>query len=219
MQLAQRDPGVQQSLRALSAGLLRADGGTQGRKILITSPGTAEGKTFLTLAFAQHLAATGRRVLVVECDLSNPMFETALALKHSGGLQSVLHGEKLAYDAVVATANPNLDAVAAGIPNANPTDMAVRNQMLDLSFWSRVYDVVIVDGPPAAGLANCRNLAVQADEALLCLRCGSSIGQAVAASGMIEAAGGKVSGLAITMDNSKNLARQKSSPNVAAWAT
>jgi succinoglycan biosynthesis transport protein ExoP len=219
LQLAQKNPGIQESLRGLAATLLGADGGTRGRKILITSPGAAEGKTFLALLLAQYLAATGRRVLVVECDLVNPMFETTLALNRGGGLHSVLHGQTLSYDAVVATAIPNLDAVAADTRPANPADMAARNQMLDLSFWSRVYDVVVVDGPPAAALPNCRNLAVQADEALLCLRYGSPVSQAIAASRMIEAAGGKVSGLAITMDNSSNLASQKSSPNVTARTT
>ena len=210
-QLAKNSPAFQERLRGLSARLTAAARGKKARKVLITSPGNADGKTLLALTFAQKLALTGRRVLTVECDPFNPAFEAALCLRRSGGLQSVLRGEMHPRDAVVGTANPNLDALAAGIPTENPNNMLAQEQMSVLLSWAQDYDDVIIDGPPVTALTNFRSLMAQANEILLCLRCGrSSIGQAIAAIAAIEAAGGKATGLAITMDSSERLARQES---------
>jgi uncharacterized protein involved in exopolysaccharide biosynthesis/Mrp family chromosome partitioning ATPase len=217
LQQAQTAPGLQERLRELNAELAVAENAKRGRRILVTSPGDAEGKSFLTLTLAGHLASTGRRVLIVEYDLSNPAFETALSLRRSGGLQAVLRGESHPRDAVVSTANPNLDALAAGFPAGVPNNRSAQKQLSNLLLWAHDYDDVIIDGPPAAGLKDCQNLAASVDKILLCLRCGrSSVGQTIAAKTAIEAAGGRIDGLAITMDNSETVVRSHSSPTWAA---
>ncbi|MGE1070902.1 hypothetical protein, partial [Pantoea agglomerans] len=87
------DLHYQDALRDLSANLLITGHGKPRKTILVASPSTAEGKTFLTLSLAQHLAAAGRSVLVIECDLGAPKFATALGLRGSLGLPGILRGE------------------------------------------------------------------------------------------------------------------------------
>jgi uncharacterized protein involved in exopolysaccharide biosynthesis/Mrp family chromosome partitioning ATPase len=197
--LAQQDRSFQAGLRELAAGLFVPGSARQVRKILVTTPGTGAGKTFLTLALAQHLASAGRRVLAIECDLSAPKFEAALLLKGSPGLQAVLLGDARPQDAVMPTALPNLDVIAAGSVHGS-MDVLGRQQMTDLLHWSRIYDVVLLDGPPPAVLMDVGVLASQADGVLLAMRSGRfSIGEAVATTSAIKAAGGKVLGIALTL--------------------
>lgn len=197
--LAQQDSAYQDALRNLAASLFASGSERNRRKILVASPATAEGKTFLTLALAQHLAATGRSVLVLECDLGAPKFEIALGLRSSLGLQGILRGDVQPREVVVRTATPNLDAIAAG-PFAASADLLMRRPLADLLLWSQIYDVVLIDGPSPGIQTDVGVLARQVDGVLLCVRSGrSSIGQAVATSSAIRAAGGELFGIAITM--------------------
>ncbi|MDB5656692.1 MAG: lipopolysaccharide biosynthesis [Tardiphaga sp.] len=206
---AQQDRVFQDGLHQLSAGLLAGSGDTRRRKILVASPAPAEGKTFLTLALAQYLALAGRSVLVVECDLGAPKFETALGLRSSMGLQGILRGDIQPRDAVVRTSTPNLDAIAAG-PFATSSDLIMRKPLADLLLWSQIYDVVLIDGPSPSVQIDIGVLARQLDGVLLCMRSGrSSIGQAVATSAAIRAAGGEVLGIAITMAHSETAAARE----------
>ncbi|HEY8332527.1 MAG TPA: CpsD/CapB family tyrosine-protein kinase, partial [Tardiphaga sp.] len=199
LSLAQQDPAYQAALRDLAAGLMPEVTPAACRKILVTAPGAGEGKTFLTLALAQHLAIAGRRVLAVECDLRTPRFEAALALVGGRGLQAVLLGDAQPRDVVVRTATPNLDVIAAG-PASSQFELLRRKQLSDLLLWSQSYDVVLVDGPIPAVLMDVGVLARQVDGVLLSMRTGSfSIGEAVATTSAIKAAGGKVLGIAMTM--------------------
>ncbi|WP_398480172.1 polysaccharide biosynthesis tyrosine autokinase [Tardiphaga sp.] len=196
--IARDDRHYQDALRDLSANLL-APGNSKPRKtILVASPSTAEGKTFLTLSLAQHLAAAGRNVLVIECDLGAPKLEMALGLRSSLGLQGILRGEITPRESVVSTGVPNLDAIPAGPVPASAE--LLRKPLADVLQWAQIYDVVLVDAPSPGIQTDIGLLAKQVDGVLLCMRSGrSSIGQAVATSSAIRVAGGELMGIAITM--------------------
>lgn len=197
--MAREDRHYQDALRDLATGLLTPGSDKPRRKILVASPATAEGKTFLTLTLAQYLAAAGRSVLVIECDLGAPKFEAALGLRSSLGLQGILRGDVLPRDAVVRTSTPNLDAISAG-PFSASAELLMRKSLGDLLLWSQIYDVVLIDAPSPGIQIDLGVLAKQVDGVLLCMRSGrSSIGQAVATSSAIRAAGGDVFGIAVTM--------------------
>lgn len=198
LSLAKQDRPFQDALRTLNAGLFAP--GLERRKILVTSPGAGEGKTFLTLALAQYLAGTGRRVLAVECDQLSPTFETALALRSGPGLQDILLGKVFAGDAAVRTATANLDVIGGGSTVSGSNDLLASRQMSDFLIWSRAYDVVLIDGPSPARHIDIGGLAAHVDGVLFCMRQSrSSIGDAVGATSAIKAAGGKVLGIAMTM--------------------
>lgn len=195
--LARDDRHYQDALRDLATGLFGQ--GHARRHILVASPSTAEGKTFLTLTLAQHLAAAGRSVLVIESDLGAPKFEAALGLRATAGLQGILRGEVQPRDVVVQTAAPKLDVITAGTSSAS-AELLLRKPLADLLLWSKIYDVVLIDAPSPGIQTDIGVLARQVDGVLLCMRSGrSSIGQAVAASSAIRVVGGDVAGIAVTM--------------------
>uniref|UniRef100_Q07TH1 Lipopolysaccharide biosynthesis n=1 Tax=Rhodopseudomonas palustris (strain BisA53) TaxID=316055 RepID=Q07TH1_RHOP5 len=199
LQLATHDDAVQAALEQLKSGL-RMSQSNGRRRILVTSSGPAQGKTFATLALAQNLAADGHRVLAVEWDLLHPTFASALSLQPGPGLLAVLHSEAHPQAAVVRTAIPNLDVIAAGGTATDALDLLMSNAAVDLLSWSRGYDVVLIDGPLPSDPAGARIMACQVDDVLICMKEGSSsLGRALAATNAIRAAGGKISGFALTM--------------------
>lgn len=197
---ARRDPLMQQVLRNLGARLMLAGTDGRSRAILVTSAAPGEGKSFTALALAQLSAAGGRRVLVVECDLRRPVFEGALGLPGGPGLGGVLRGEILPREAVTATDTPNLDAIAAGAPTSESTELLMGARMADLLLWAKRYDLVLLDSPPANMLMDAQVLARQVDGVLCCARWGrSQVAATVATVNGLREAGGDVFGIAITM--------------------
>jgi succinoglycan biosynthesis transport protein ExoP len=193
--IARQDRELQKALEQLNTALGTMQHG--GRRVLITSAGTSEGKTLVTLALAENIAAAGRRVLIVECDLMHPAFEQALASKGGPGLLGVLRGSKRPGEVVVRTANPNLDVIAAGGATAAIPNLMARKEFVDLLSWTSHYDAVLFDAPLSAFMPN-GPLAL--DSVLLCVRNdSSSIGRALAATAAIKAVGGKSVGIAVTM--------------------
>ncbi len=164
--LALQDPHYQDALRDLATGLLASNDARTRRKILVASPTTAEGKTFLTLTLAQYLATAGRSVLVIECDFGAPKFETALGLRSSMGLQGILRGDITPREAVVRTATLNLDVIPAG-PFSASAELLMRKPLGDLLLWSQIYDVVLIDAPSPGIQTDLGVLARQVDGVLL----------------------------------------------------
>jgi Mrp family chromosome partitioning ATPase len=201
--LARHDDALQRELDQLKAGLRLTQ--TNGRRrILVTSSGTVQGKTFATLALAQNLADAGHRVLAVEWDLLHPTFTSALSLKPGPGLLDVLRGRARPEAAVLRTITPNLDVVAAGGMAADASDLRMSNAAVDFLFWSRDYDVVLIDGPLPSDPAGARIMACQVDDVLVCMKeSTSSLGRALAATNAIRAAGGTISGFVLTLTNAE----------------
>ena len=195
LQLAQGHRAMQDGLRQLSDGLAAATTGKTSRKILITSAGAGEGKTFLTLALAQTLAASGRRVLAIEHDTRAPTFADALGLTDAPGLQDILRGDATGASVVQQASTPNLAVITSGRGGSASSIGPRRKPISDLLAWADSYDVVLIDGP-----GDVLQLADQVDGVLLCTRWGrSSIGGAVATTSGIKAAGGKLLGMVVTM--------------------
>lgn len=139
-------------------------------------------------------------------------------MKNGSGLQSVLLGEARPQDAVMPTSLPNLDVISAG-SSFGSMDLLGRKQMTELLRWSEMYDVVLLDGPAPAVLMDVGVLARQVDGVLLAMRSGRfSIGEAVATTSAIKAAGGKVLGIALTLPKPEAaVARDTSMPVEASF--
>ncbi|MDC7787137.1 polysaccharide biosynthesis tyrosine autokinase [Rhodoplanes sp. TEM] len=197
---ARRDPHLQDALRKLYAGIVLAGSNERFRTILVTSSGPAEGKTFTTLALAQLVAATGRRVLVMECDMRRPTIATALDLTGGPGMTAVLSGKFPLREAVVRSGIPNLDVIPAGRPTSTSTELLMSKTMVEALRFAEAYDLVLIDSPPADVLMDAHVLAKHVDGVLCCTRWGrSSIAGAAATIESLRAAGGNVFGMTITM--------------------
>ncbi|MBN4093729.1 polysaccharide biosynthesis tyrosine autokinase [Methylobacterium sp. OT2] len=194
---ARVDPVMQNVLRNLHAHLVLA-GACKSRVILVTSAKPREGKSFTAFALAGIGAASGRRVLVVECDLRRPNFEASLGLGRGPGLGGVLRGEIDPADVVVQAGR--FDVIPAGTPTADSTELLMGDRMADFLKWSRRYDLVLLDTPPTSLLMDAAMLARHVDGVLCCARYGrSQLSDTVETVANLRRAGGHVLGIAMTM--------------------
>jgi Mrp family chromosome partitioning ATPase len=196
LDLAEGHGRFRQSLANLMQGL-RIGEGEPGRRIVVTSPGPGEGRTFTTLALANHAAATGCRVLAVECDLQRPAFERALSISTKSGLVDVMKGAISVRDAVVHTGNARLDVLMAGSVSSKAADQLSEKNLAQLLSVFRSYDVVLIDTPLPAREGH---YFTGIDSVLVCMKSDGALnGRAASAVAAVKAQGASSVAIAATL--------------------
>ncbi len=143
-----------------------------GGTILITSPGSGDGKTLTSTNLAWCLAETGAPTLLAEMDLRNPSVARLLGYTcESSGIESVLAGiEDL--EAILRQINRmKFHVASAGKVTPNPVDLLTGRPIKELLTWSRQnYKWIVVDSPPLFPLADALELTALSDFTVLVVR-------------------------------------------------
>jgi succinoglycan biosynthesis transport protein ExoP len=133
------------------------------KTILISSAAPGEGKSTTGLAMARHFATMGLKVLLIDADLRKPKMHEKLGLSNSIGLTNYLTGASAPPDVIQTTEIPNLAFLASGPLLPNAADLLGSSRMLSLlSIGLKVFDLIVIDGPPVMGLADSPLLASSA---------------------------------------------------------
>lgn len=161
-----------ESLRALRSQLeLRWLANGNRKMLAITSPGRAEGRTWLAANLATVFAQMGKRTLLIDADMRHPRQHLLFNLNNSAGLSALLTG-RVGREAV-ARIHPKLRlfVLSAGILPPNPQELLGR-QVFDvvLNSFAEQYDIVIMDTPAAAEVADAQILAARAGAAIMLAR-------------------------------------------------
>lgn len=126
------------------------------RVIGITSSVHGEGKSLTVINLAYSIAESGRKVILVECDLRLPTLRRKLGLPKTTGLSNLLAGinsEKatLHKDVLIK----GFDFVQAGDIPPNPSELLGSPAFINLiDNLSETYDVVLLDLPPVGEVSD-----------------------------------------------------------------
>jgi capsular exopolysaccharide synthesis family protein len=160
--------------RQLRTRLSHAEGASNLRTVLITSPQKGEGKSVtsanLALTMAQELQ---RRVIIVEADLRKPSLQQLFGLPAGPGLSEYLAGSADLKEVMRFLPDHNLTVIHAGSSPMNPAELLGSTAMRRLLDQLRTrFDRVILDTPPVLPLADVAVLAPLVDGTLLVVRAG-----------------------------------------------
>ncbi|HEX8425473.1 GumC family protein [Hymenobacter sp.] len=145
-----RNP-ITESFRSIRVNLQYLSAGLDKRIIGVTSSVPGEGKSFCAVNLATELAQSGRRVLLLECDMRRPTITSYFNLPPilGEGLSSYLAGQSTLDQARVASGVPNLDLLVCGPIPDNPTQLLESARMEELLVNMRQeYDYLLIDIPP-----------------------------------------------------------------------
>ena len=136
--------------------------------LAITSPGRGEGKSTTCVNLANAVAMTGRKVLLVDCDLRCPSLHARLGLDPGLGFTDVVSKSISPEIAIVETKFRGVYCLPSGPLPANPAELlnSPESRAL-LSKLADEYDVVILDCPPCAGLSDMQVVSTIAQGVLL----------------------------------------------------
>jgi capsular exopolysaccharide synthesis family protein len=143
------------------------------RTIAITSAHRGEGKTTTALNLSVAYAHGGKKVLLIDADLRVPAVGRAFPVMNGKGLTDLLTGRSRLTDVVRETDIDCLSVIMAGSTPPNPSELLASHKMnAILEELSQIYEVIIIDTPPALGLIDAKIMAAKCDGVLLVLECG-----------------------------------------------
>lgn len=161
-----------ESYRALRARLLRLQSAQRFRSVVLTSAGTAEGKTLTTMNLALCCAQVQDfRVLVVDSDLRTFGLTRLFGQNAGPGLGNILEGEAKYEEAILRTQNSNLFLLGAGTPAHPAPELFSGKRWKDFVVWcSSQFSLVLVDSPPVLAVADFEQIIGACDTTLVVVR-------------------------------------------------
>lgn len=144
------------------------------RTLVVTSPAMAEGKSTTIANLAVTMAQSGRKTILVDCDLRRPSLHTLFDLNAEPGLTNmVLHDDK--EPPLQKTNVENLWLLASGTKPPNPADL-LGTKKLDqvIATLTEMADIVLFDAPPVIAVTDSAVLGAKVDGVLLVIQAGKT---------------------------------------------
>ncbi len=140
--------------------------------VLITGPTAGMGKSFVSVNLGSVMAASGKRVLLIDGDLRDGQLHRYFHAERSGGLADILCGAPPAQLLRVSVLE-NLDFIATGTLPPNPSELLLRASFTAmLGELSPQYDVVLIDAAPLLAVADSLVIGAHAGAIFLAARAG-----------------------------------------------
>jgi len=165
-------PQVIEALRSIRLGVQNAYGA--GPMVLtISSPGSSDGKSFITSNLGLAFADAGLRTIVIDGDIRRGLLHRVLNAKRKPGLIDHLSGNAGREEIIQKTDFPQLSFIGCGQRTPNGPELLSSPAMAQLitSLRSR-FDVILVDSAPMAAGVDPYVLGTLTGNLLLVMRTG-----------------------------------------------
>lgn len=167
--LGRPDSAASEAYRTLRTSLLYARVDTPPKMIVITSHGAREGKSTTCANLGVVLAQAGKKTLIVDCDLRNPVLHKMFELRNVRGVTDILLGHH-DLDEVWHEPLPGLKLITAGPLTSHPAELITSQRFAEfLSQLRQGFDYVLIDTPPVGSVSDPLALATQGDGVMLVL--------------------------------------------------
>ncbi len=124
------------------------------KSIMFTSTGEDELKSTTIFKMAHTLVNNEKKVVVVDLDIRKPVMHRYFNVQKKNGLVDYFKGDSKLED-IVKHADCGVDVITAGENIMNPIILLKNAKLKDfIDELKKTYDFVLVDTPPAAGLAD-----------------------------------------------------------------
>lgn len=140
---------MNEALRVVRTNLHFLNDKETDRIILVTSSIPKEGKSTVASNYAMSIAITGKKVLLVDCDIRRPRAHTSFGINFEKGLESVLLGEEELENVILKSVEKNLDILPTKNMNHNVTELFLGDRMKTLlDNIKGKYNTIVLDSPP-----------------------------------------------------------------------
>ena len=164
---------VAEQFRLIRSNLNFATTGKENKVILITSSIPGEGKTFVSINLSISLSLTGKKVVLLDCDLRRPGVLTGLGLQNKKGISTYLDNDGVWVDALLESppTAPHLSVINAGQVPLNPAEFIMNPKMGQLiAKLKDRFDYIIIDSAPIGQVADTFSLAPYIDVTIFIVR-------------------------------------------------
>ena len=148
-----------EALRSIKLAIDLTPGKASNQIIGITSALPNEGKTTIASSLAQLIGHTGKKVIIVDCDLRNPSLTASFAPNAATGIVEVINGNRSLAEAVWRDPRTGLVFLPAVRRKPLFHSSEILSAEATRSLFNELrasYDYVIVDLPPLTPLVDVR---------------------------------------------------------------
>lgn len=162
---------VQNAAKTLLANIRFASVDHPVKSIVLTSSVPNEGKSTVAYNLAQAIASSGKRTLIVECDMRRRSLADMVGARARHGIYAVLSGQVELDEALVATSHRNLFFLDSEPHIPNPADILSSQRFRKLlAQMESDFDYVVIDTPPVGTFVDAAIIAALADATALVVR-------------------------------------------------
>ena len=166
---ARPNAATSECIRTLRTNLQFSEVDSKVQTLLITSTLPSEGKSFISANLATSFAQTGKKVLIIDCDLRKGRQHKIFKITSRYGLSNLLISNINSYmEYVVSTKIDNLSIIPRGVFPPNPSELLNSKKMISLlDELKKHFDIIILDGAPLMGISDSLILSSLVDKVLL----------------------------------------------------
>lgn len=164
---------VAEAYRTLRTNLLFMGTDRPMHTLLVTSAAPSEGKSTVSINTAISIAASGKKVLLVEADMRRPRFAKSFSLESHRGLSTWLVAGGAGEAHIQTSSVEGVDVLVCGPLPPNPAEL-LHSKRFDaiLGEMKESYDTVIFDSPPVLPVSDALSLANRLDGCIVVVRAG-----------------------------------------------
>jgi tyrosine-protein kinase Etk/Wzc len=143
--------------------------------VMLTGPSQGLGKSFVSVNFAAVMAASGKRVLLIDADLRNGYLHRYFGSGRQQGLSDAITGAMRVDQIIRRGVMDNLDFIPTGALPPNRAEF-----LMHLNFGAMLeavrgqYDLVLIDPPPILAVADALVIGAHAGAVFIVVRAGLS---------------------------------------------
>ena len=159
-----------ESYRSLRTNIQYSSIDKQVKTLVVTSSNAGEGKSTVAGNLAYTFFQSGKRVLIIDCDLRKPSLHRKFNVSNEVGLTDVLVGTS-ELNKVMKKIDDNLYLLTTGTLPPNPAEIIGSNTMENFLDECKInFDYIILDTPPILPVTDSKLLAIKADATVLVVR-------------------------------------------------
>jgi protein-tyrosine kinase len=180
------------------------------KSVLITSATEGEGKTTTAANLAISMAKSGKKTLLIDCDINNPGINILFDTANHIGLSTLIKEENYNERAIIESEFQNLYILNTGSDCDNSSEIFGCKKMQQLlKTFNEKYDFVVIDTPAITELCDAQIISQYVDGCILVVGAGDvDLEEVKRAKELLQKVNAKILGVVLNKTSSKEKSKK-----------
>lgn len=191
--------GIIEAYRSLRTSIDFVAASQKVKAIIVTSSKPGEGKSTTAAMLSAVMAKSGKRTILIDCDLRRPNVHKIFNVPNTQGLSNFLAVDSRIKDVIHKSEIDNLYILPSGVIPSNPAELLSSPKMKGfVEILKEKFDCIIFDTPPVGLVTDAQVMCQYTDGCLFVIASGEATKEeTIKAKKLIEGINGNILGVAL----------------------